>query len=101
MQQALRLVEAGADSNTHVTPEPPPSLLHWCKSLLRRAPLSTNSSPTAFLTACGPDIPQEDTELPPGPDAPQLVQAMLHAGADPQVRDAVAAGVWGGSEGEG
>ena len=50
---ARGLVEEGADPNTHCAPQPVPSLKLLLSQFLHRAPRSANTSPTAFLLACG------------------------------------------------
>ncbi|MCW3097328.1 MAG: Ankyrin repeat [Chthonomonadaceae bacterium] len=90
-QEALSLVNAGADPNTPLKPLPAPSLQQLWNSLVRRSPRPVNNSPTAFLLACGADRDE--------PEAPiwfndgkyevfvPLVQAMLQHGANAEAKD--------------
>ena len=89
-QEALSLVNAGADPNTPLKPLPAPSLRQLCKCLIHRSPLPVNHSPTAFLMACGaywgessdrPKLHIVDGENP-GP----LIQAMLKHRANTEVK---------------
>src|ERR1700683_3258649 len=52
-QQALILVNSGANPNTRRVPLPPPSLGQLWNYLLHRSALPTNDSATAFVIACG------------------------------------------------
>ena len=82
---ALALVNAGADPNTQAEPVPPPSFKLLLDQLLRRKNSPVNTSPTAFVCACGlnwnPATGAEmdwhtlDEDLP-------LLQAMLAHGAN-------------------
>jgi ankyrin repeat protein len=51
-KQALELVNAGADVNTHLYP-PEPSLQRFVQHLLHRDPPYDNEGATAFMFACG------------------------------------------------
>ena len=53
LTSACGLVEEGADPNTHCAPPPMPSLKLLLYQFLHYGPPSTNTSPTAFLLACG------------------------------------------------
>jgi ankyrin repeat protein len=88
VNEALALVEAGADPNTHITPTPTPTLPSLLGQMLHRSPPVNNSS-TAFISLCGDiweldsDSPlrqRNDLQLP-------VLQAMLDHGADIDARD--------------
>jgi ankyrin repeat protein len=82
-EQALALVNAGADPNTHYNPPPIPSLNLLLNQLLHRQS-STDNSPTAFMMACGtpylhdPTLLRHQIEFP---DDPALAKTMLAHGA--------------------
>ena len=52
-KQALALINAGADPNTHYYAEPPPILKQMLNERLHRVKQPANHTPTAFLIACG------------------------------------------------
>lgn len=84
-QQALALVNEGADPNTPSAALPTPTFTSLLSSLLRRLPPPINDSSTAFHIACGMLIEQEQgvysASIPAHEDA-SLVQAMLARGAN-------------------
>jgi ankyrin repeat protein len=87
-KQALALVNAGADPNTHYTPTPVPSLLQLARQLLHRSPTPVNDSETALSIACGgywDGMSYGMQEL--RPDDAHLVQVMLTLGATVNVAD--------------
>ena len=51
--QALTLVNEGADPNSRYNPPPAPSLKLMLDQLLYRSSVPADNSPTAFLLACG------------------------------------------------
>jgi hypothetical protein len=88
MQQALVLVNAGADPNTPYKVRSRPSLQQMWNLWLYRSKNPPNDSPTAFLIACGAPWSQGDYNWQmEGPDASRLVQAMLDHGAKLEARD--------------
>jgi len=95
-QQALVLVNAGADPNTPYKPVPPPSLRQLWNYLLHRSalPIHDDSSDfsSAFTIACGEDwmVNRSGTQRLDA-DAPQLVETMIQHGAR---KNAKAGGGW-------
>lgn len=95
-QRAQKLVEAGADPNTHVKPMPTPTPLELLGQLLHRS-LPMNTSGTAFMVACWPNrLPEYQSDgskplpwiLVHNSQLTQLVQAMLAHGANINAIDA-------------
>jgi len=101
-QEALSLVNAGADPNTPLKPLPAPSLRQLWNYLVHHSPLPVNHSPTAFLMVCGTWWTEnEDTGslhrrlsfewnihmLVDGRKPLPLIEAMLEHGANPELKD--------------
>jgi hypothetical protein len=90
-QQALALVNAGADPNTRYKPTPVPSLHQLVKQLLHRSAPASNDALTAFLIACAAYRTDEEIyeflRRRKQSDDVSLVQAMLKHGADVNARD--------------
>jgi ankyrin repeat protein len=90
-QQALVLVDKGADPNTRLNPLPPPSFRQLWNSMLRRSPAPVKYSSTAFLIACGEVVvklhPWDSDAAVPRSDCSELVQSMMQHGANINVRD--------------
>jgi ankyrin repeat protein len=84
-EQALILVNAGADPNARMKPTPVPSLVAWVKQLLHLAPAPRNDSPSALQLACGArwdnTLATIEWQLH-GADSIALVKAMLDHGGD-------------------
>jgi hypothetical protein len=97
-KQALALVKAGADPNTHYTSTPVPTLPELVNQFFYHSPPPpVNDSPTAFTIACGAEgVTMCSSNYGPyvvwleRPDNAQLVQAMLAHGATVNVKDALA-----------
>ena len=86
-QQALALINAGADPNTPFDPPQSPSLRQLWNYLFHRVPQSVTDKPTAFLMACGAEWrTEEGTTMITLNDDPQLVQVMLQHGVNPNVQ---------------
>jgi ankyrin repeat protein len=88
-EQALALVNTGADPNTLYQPTPIPALPQLIKGLFHRSLAPTNESPTAFMLACG-DLCDLGGyfEMPLSRMlALQLIEAMLRHGAKIDVQD--------------
>jgi hypothetical protein len=90
-QQALALVNSGADPNTPYQPLPMPTFMQLLKRLFHRGAPPANHRLTAFQMACGAfwpgrvffHIEGQQNHL----DAPQLAEAMLRHGANVNARD--------------
>lgn len=83
--QALALVIAGADPNTHIDPTPSPTLAALLQRLLCHQPPPVDYSPTAFLLACGIERREsfpEDTVLKESSEDLALLKAMIGHGAN-------------------
>ena len=83
--QAMALVEAGADPNTHYEPAPAPSLFLLMQQWLDHKALPVDKSPTAFLLACGmgwDGILQSDEVYSFRLSSEPLVLAMIAHNAD-------------------
>ena len=77
-EQALTLVEVGADPNTRLEPPPFPSLPVIIDQLLHHSS-ALKDSPTAFMLACGAEWMAEDSNYQSIKFAsPLLVQAMIY-----------------------
>jgi ankyrin repeat protein len=88
MARAYRLVDAGADPNTPVTPLPTLTFQQRLKHLFHFSAQPINDSPTALLILCGWGLFfGDDSDWRPFPDSPQLVQAMIAQGAAFNVPD--------------
>ena len=88
-RQALALVNAGADPNTHYEPTHVLSLNEFVMQLFHRSPSPlVNDSPTAVLMACGASW---ISYVNPAPyldiDAAPLIRAMLQHGAHVNAQD--------------
>ncbi|MCW3053986.1 MAG: putative ankyrin repeat-containing protein [Chthonomonadales bacterium] len=91
-QEALALVNAGADPNAPFEPPPAPSLGELWNYLVHRSPLPSNHSPSAFLIVCGAlfNDPSNrgihifgDGRMSSAP----LVQLMIRHGANVETKD--------------
>ena len=83
--QALVLVNAGADPDTRYNPPPAPTLNLLLMQLLHCSTVPADNSPTAFMLASGAFYKQPENAYDPQlrrKDDPQLVQAMLTHGAN-------------------
>ena len=84
LSNARGLVEEGADPNTHFTPPPMPSLKLLLNKVLHYGLPPANTSPTAFLLACGARWQEQRNGgsywLTPEESIP-LLQTMLAHGA--------------------
>ena len=87
-QNALMLINKGADPDTRYAPAAPPSLRQFWNYVLHRLPSPTNKSPTAFLIACGApwNDAQDTDETVQGTGAALLVAIMLRHGANVNAR---------------
>jgi hypothetical protein len=88
-QEALSLVNAGADPNTPLNPLPAPSLRQPWNYVIHRSPLPVNHSPSAFLIACGAWWTENDDRKlheVPGENPVPLIQAMFRHGANAEAR---------------
>lgn len=89
-KQALALVNVGADPDARCNPPPVPTVNLLLSQLLRRSPGPADSSPTAFLLACGKEyevVTKSHRRWTVCPQDPQLVQVMLAHGADNKATD--------------
>jgi ankyrin repeat protein len=92
-KRALALVEAGADPNTRVKPQPLPTWQELLKRMISRSTPSSNRSPTAFMVTFGEYYPEHSGEhyIPPDrmrdPRLTELKQRMLVHGANVDARD--------------
>jgi ankyrin repeat protein len=89
--EALALVNAGADPNTRYAPPPAPTFPLLLNQFLHHTPPTVNDSPTAFLMACGinwlPDLSPYEVWYLQKKRAPligklPLLQAMVAHGAN-------------------
>jgi ankyrin repeat protein len=85
--QALALVDAGADPNTPLKSLPPPSLTQLWNHLIHRAPPPRSPSPSAFLLVCGASTYDDYRHPCLTTDEPQLAEAMLEHGAYKNAED--------------
>jgi len=82
-QQALALVNAGADPNTPFKPPSPPSLTQLWNLVLHLTEMPGSDNPNAFQLACGAPVYHHNvtTHLGMSTDEPHLVEKMLQHGA--------------------
>ncbi len=92
-QRALKLVEAGADPNTRVKPQPLLTWQEFLKQVIFHSTPSSKRSPTAFMVTFGEYYPEDigDHYIPPNlmrdPRLTELKQIMLVHGANVDARD--------------
>jgi ankyrin repeat protein len=87
-EQAIALVNEGADPNTPFKPSPSPTLRQLLDYLLHHTPLPRNDSATSFQIVCGSGWRNADNlSSCRGPDSSQLVKVMLEHGANINASD--------------
>lgn len=99
LKRAMKLVEAGADPNTHVELLPSPLWGNWSSwqeflaQMFHRAKPSPNPSPTAFMVVCGDETEFIRVGGKPHyqvlPEQLPLAEAMLRHGANVNARNEV------------
>ncbi len=84
---ALALVNEGADCNARYITDPAPSFNQLWNQFFHRSAVHVNDSPTAFMMACGVRWSNYHGRFIPVSveECPGLVQVMLAHGADPKL----------------